>query len=132
MDLEEGLLEHVLGHLGITQVIPQIAVQLLFVSVDQLLECRPVSAVAVFQEQFFVRPCGPTGQARQSATASVQLWRSFLLRIREREGSCRGRKEALMSEPTRSAGRCSPYSIRFRQRMHAKYWIGDGPPAGAT
>ena len=54
INLQEGLLENIFGHLGIAEVIPQIPVQLLLIPVDQLFERRPVSVVAVLQEQLFV------------------------------------------------------------------------------
>ena len=56
IDLQEGLLENVFGHLGIAEIVPQIPVQLLLIPVDQLLERRPVSVVTVLQEQLFVAP----------------------------------------------------------------------------
>ena len=54
INLQEGLLKDIFGHPGITEIIPQIPVQLLLIAVDQLLERRPVSLVAVGQEQRFV------------------------------------------------------------------------------
>ena len=49
VDLQERLLKHVLGHLRVAQVMPQVAVQLLLVSVDQLLENPIVRLRAIAQ-----------------------------------------------------------------------------------
>ena len=69
VDLQERLLKYVLGHLGTAEIMPQVAEQLLFVSVDQLLEHPPVSLRTIAQQELFVGP----GDQRVRA-AGTQSW----------------------------------------------------------
>jgi hypothetical protein len=56
MDLEKGLLKHVLGHFGVAQIMAQIAEQFLFVPVDQLFKELAVPFRAVAQQKLLVAP----------------------------------------------------------------------------
>ncbi len=54
INLKERQLENIVGHIGITEIIPQISVQLLLIAVNQLFERRTVSMITVFQQQLLV------------------------------------------------------------------------------
>ena len=58
MDLKEGLLEDVFGHLDVAEVMAEIAVELLFVTPHQLFKSGPVAMIPVFQEELLVAPGG--------------------------------------------------------------------------
>ncbi len=80
MHLEERLLKNVLGHLGVTQVMPQIAEQLLFVAADQFLEHPAVPLGAIAQQEPLVAP-RDQGLGPQARTRSCSIVPFILIRI---------------------------------------------------
>ena len=75
VDLEEGVLEHVVGQGGVAQVAGQVAVQLTGVAADELIEGLSLPRVAIAAQQFFVRPMGEilAGSDRGAGAGTMRL-----------------------------------------------------------
>ena len=66
VDLQERLLKDVGGHVGVAEVMPQIAVQFLLVAVNQFLEHPVVGLGTIAQQELLIAP----GDQRVRATGT--------------------------------------------------------------